>query len=412
MTWKASTESTSLPESPDGISPSNSPDGETDLFGQPLAPAPRSPSLANQRSAHSAKERALCGALDDLHTQFARTAVTNGPPTSVTYGRKFGDSHPSHSLQSSLENKLRAKMEGFGCPLFVHRWKFWDMQLGLRICRLAASARSTDDNDCFGWPTVTAAEISEDPQQVLERKERARERHGASKGPGVALHLGSAVRLTHWPTVLANKQTPQQRDDFTPNLANVAKSTAGWPTVVAKDDNKTPEAHLAMKERMGGNRTSITSLQVLAKTTGWTTPQAHDAGANPNPERLDRHGSKHGCKNLVDEAGLAAWPSPTSSTGGAEPEGKTGRKLVTIASWATVTARDGKSEYGSAEVMEKYQNRPGGKPLSRQTLGTTLRGLNAETDESGQSPKLNPEFCRWLMGFPVGWGKCAGTGTR
>ena len=50
----------------------------------------------------------------------------------------------------------------------------------------------------------------------------------------------------------------------------------GWPTPVANDDNKSPEAHLAMKERMGGNRTKITSLQVMAKTSGWGTPTSRD----------------------------------------------------------------------------------------------------------------------------------------
>ena len=42
-----------------------------------------------------------------------------------------------------------------------------------------------------------------------------------------------------------------------------------WPTPVANDDNKSPEAHMAMKQRMkGGPRQTITSLQVMAKTTG------------------------------------------------------------------------------------------------------------------------------------------------
>ena len=47
---------------------------------------------------------------------------------------------------------------------------------------------------------------------------------------------------------------------------------AGWPTPVVNDDNKTPEAHLAMKKRMGerdgtgANRTAITSLQVMVQT--------------------------------------------------------------------------------------------------------------------------------------------------
>jgi hypothetical protein len=49
---------------------------------------------------------------------------------------------------------------------------------------------------------------------------------------------------------------------------------AGWPTPTAQPDGKTPEAHLAMKKRMGerdgtgADRTAITDLQVMAKTAG------------------------------------------------------------------------------------------------------------------------------------------------
>jgi len=51
-----------------------------------------------------------------------------------------------------------------------------------------------------------------------------------------------------------------------------------WPTAVANDDNKTPEAHMAMKRRMkDGPRKSITSLAVKVQT--WQTPRAeHDSG--------------------------------------------------------------------------------------------------------------------------------------
>jgi hypothetical protein len=49
---------------------------------------------------------------------------------------------------------------------------------------------------------------------------------------------------------------------------NAAAELAAWPMPVANDDNKSVEAHLAMKERMGGGRKAITSLQVMAKTVG------------------------------------------------------------------------------------------------------------------------------------------------
>jgi len=38
-----------------------------------------------------------------------------------------------------------------------------------------------------------------------------------------------------------------------------------WMTPVVNDDNKSPEAHLAMKARMGGGRKTITSLTVQIK---------------------------------------------------------------------------------------------------------------------------------------------------
>jgi len=53
-----------------------------------------------------------------------------------------------------------------------------------------------------------------------------------------------------------------------------------WPTPTANDDNKSPEAHLAMKKRMGerdgtnSNRTAITSLQVMVQTDCLSSPQA------------------------------------------------------------------------------------------------------------------------------------------
>ena len=54
-----------------------------------------------------------------------------------------------------------------------------------------------------------------------------------------------------------------------------------WGTPVARDDQKSPDAHLAMKERMGGNRTEPTSLTVQVKM--WPTPCARDGKCEPGP---------------------------------------------------------------------------------------------------------------------------------
>jgi len=75
-----------------------------------------------------------------------------------------------------------------------------------------------------------------------------------------------------WPTAAArdHKWSSANRDRTSGALDEAAKQL--WPTPVANDDNKTPEAHLEMKARMpGGARKTITSLQVLSKQ--WSEPQ-------------------------------------------------------------------------------------------------------------------------------------------
>lgn len=89
---------------------------------------------------------------------------------------------------------------------------------------------------------------------------------------------------------------------------------AGWPTPVANDDNKTPEAHLAMKHRMGerdgsgANRTAITSIQVIAQLAGWKTPTACSPnslrGQGQEPETREAGGH---AVNLQDQVRLTAF---------------------------------------------------------------------------------------------------------
>lgn len=237
--------------------------------------------------------------------------------TSATYGPLFESSSPSADLQLSLESKLVQRMAAYGSLEYDLTWKHWDMVSGPPICRLRASARRIPVTVCIGelagWNTPKGSDVhgvrQEDGKRGIGLNSQASlagwgtpkasdgqgGRTTKTKGGGNA-HLDIQARLAGWPTPDTNKrggaQDPAKRKEggHSVNLQDVAM-LAGWPTPVANDDNKSVEAHLAMKARMGGNRTQITSLQVMAQTAlGVTTKsslaQTEKRGAlNPDHSR-------------------------------------------------------------------------------------------------------------------------------
>ena len=118
----------SSPESAAGPKPFGLQDGQQiALFGQDHAPANHFPAQANDKEKR-----------------------TNG-----TCGRSSTDLSPSAILQSSLENRLQARLDVNGSPEYALTWKHWDMLSGPPICALRASARRISGKDCTGWPTPT-----------------------------------------------------------------------------------------------------------------------------------------------------------------------------------------------------------------------------------------------------------------
>jgi hypothetical protein len=90
---------------------------------------------------------------------------------------------------------------------------------------------------------------------------------------------------------------------------------------VARDDQKSPEAHLAMKQRMGGGRTAITSLTVQSKVwtdqtaRTWPTPRA-SFNENRTQANAPSHGNGHG-ETLAGVAnGLLLATMPTDGDAG------------------------------------------------------------------------------------------------
>lgn len=114
-------------------------------------------------------------------------------------------------------------------------------------------------------------------------------------------------------------------------------------TPVANDDNKTPEAHLAMKARMkGGPRSTITSLGVQSQA--WPTPAARDHKG----ENSEEH--------------------------------------------ATVTG-------GGRKHMDQLANFVAHSPQAPQTQD----GPTSSEKNPGSRQRLNPAFVNWLQGNPFWW---------
>jgi len=84
-----------------------------------------------------------------------------------------------------------------------------------------------------------------------------------------------------------------------------------WGTPVARDDQKSPEAHMAMKAAMpGGARTEATSLTVQVKM--WPTPETTDDRSRDNP--TDQARNSPGLSAVAPQ--WASRHAPTTTTDG------------------------------------------------------------------------------------------------
>lgn len=127
MTLPGMSAPTSSPGSEDGSTPLNSQAGPQ---ASRSGPAPVRASRSRQR------ERDLA------------------PPTLAISGPSLDALSPSAVLQSSLESRLRARLEGCGSPEYDLTWKHWDMPSGPPILARRASGHRTSGSGSTGWPSA------------------------------------------------------------------------------------------------------------------------------------------------------------------------------------------------------------------------------------------------------------------
>lgn len=199
MTCEASSSATSSPESQAGRLPSSSPAGPMTVPSGPAhAPVNRSPS-PDERPAS---------------------------PMSVISGLSGDISSRSASLQSSLENRLRERLNG--SPLCEVAWKPWATPWGQSLSRPLARVRTTFGIVIGLWPTVT----------IFGNTNRV----GASKNSGDGLRtklVSTAIAM--WPTLTARDHKSRSASDTTLNRNSRPLSElifAFWPTLRATDGAK------------------------------------------------------------------------------------------------------------------------------------------------------------------------------
>lgn len=295
----------------------------------------------------------------------------------------------SDELSESLAVALKRRLGGAGSTLFESGWKEKVTPSGRRYWEHTALARRTSASACTSVPTPQASDMTGGGQakraegrsnlvdhamlasvpspkaqqdgRTLEQYEQGRQRgyetrKGKTKGGPSSKQgdLAIAVQLATVPTPMAGSPATETynaagNSDYSRRIVELASlNLAAVPTPCANEDNKSVEAHLAMKKRMGerdgteSDRKAITSLQVTAKLAAVTTPSARD---------------------WKDTSGM--------SESGVDPDGSTRSRLDQLLRQAQLAAS-----------------------------GETATGGTAATGSSGQ---LDPAYSRWLMGVPPEW---------
>lgn len=171
---------------------------------------------------------------------------------------------------------------------------------------------------------------------------------------------------------------------------------------------------MTWKEKATPARRLVSLLAASAPRTsasdcsGWLTAQSRD-GAGNRGGSIKRTGGQR--RNLDDYVMLAGWVSPTARDGrrgGLPPRPHdTGVPLsqqVTLAGYPTPCATDHKGPNPLTRPVVDDD-----LPTRVARLGVSSNGSPAPTESRGQ---LNPDFSRWLMGYPDEWGSCAPTVTQ
>ena len=321
-----------------------------------------------------------CGPAPALASLSARQAKERGLLTSGTYGQRGTGSSESAALASFLANKLKARSSTVGSTLFNLTWKEKVTPSGRSVCLLRASVRRTPGNGCTSWPTPNKEDCKRDEwtkNALLKAVEEG------TPPPTTSQRLRSFAELASWPTPRTPTGGPESgerkqelgRTESGGGDLQAAALLSSWATPRSEDGESSGMRHSR------GVADTLTAQSRLASP--WATPSSRDwkdtpgmseTGTNPDGTERTR------LDQLPRQAGLAAWPTPNTMSGGQTSRGGNRKNELLMGGLVRSTAS-----------------------------GETPSGSPAGTGKPGQ---LNPAHSRWLMGLPPVWDDCICTAMR
>jgi len=344
----------------------------------------------------------------------------------------------SEELTERLTDALKRRLDGAGSTLFETTWKEKVTPSGHKYWEHTASARRTGGNGFTSLPTPNSADNNasrSDNAPAYSERWMARENHGAQLA-----HTVQALSAVPTPNAMEGGQTNRGGKRYDEKLMGGIAKLASCPTPMAG----TPAQN-------GYNEAGNTdySRKILELAT-CATPRSEDsecAGAHrgiadglhsqaqlstvstPNGDDANNGTRKSGVfKSLTREATLSAVSTPAARDYRSESatdeynekrwthkRGKPLNAQATLASISTPSSRDWKDSPGMNESGVdpdgSHRMRLDQLPQQAQLAGSgeTATGGGAETGSTGQ---LNPDYSRWLQGFPAVWGSCAAMATQ
>ena len=315
-----------------------------------------------------------------------------------TFGPLFDGWSKSADLQLFLANRLPAKLAGLGSPLYALTWKRLAMPLGDAIFQLQASELRIGANAYGGWPTVQGAHAYGSPKRSVNHNGRLEDVAAGLKGwPTPTVVMGRRKPKEY----LAAMQAEKDGTGPHPTLSiEQAAQLAAWETPIASDGKHSRK--MSGKGKLSNRGVIVETIQAK----GWHTPLAADGTAGRSRNTRDELLNKGLIRETIR---LRGWQTVVAqdSHGREYTTDKGKRKLtnqglvkqqIKAHGWPTVTARDGKDGIFNPDLQTPVNS----------FLGRTVCLSILQTE---QPAPLNPDFCRWLMGYPIAWASFEGTET-